>query len=78
MGITYHEEEGEEEDGVGEDHSRRPLGEGELLGLVGEAPVDVLPGSAKMLVNHFGWCCSNCEKESNEIQNERKIEINGR
>lgn len=54
VGITYHEEEGEEEDEVGEDHSRRPLGEGELLGLVGEAPVDVLPGSAEMLVNHFG------------------------
>ena len=53
-GFTYHEEKGEEDHEVGQEKGGRPLWEGELLGLVGEAPVDVLPCSAKMLVNHFG------------------------
>jgi hypothetical protein len=63
VGFTYHEEKGDEEDEVCQEYGRRPLGEGELLGLVGEAPVDVLPCSAKMLMNHFGWCCSDCDRK---------------
>ena len=53
-GSTYQEDNGEEEDEVCQGYGRRPRGEVDLLRLIREAFVDVLPRSAKMLVYHFG------------------------